>query len=161
HDTLNGYVPLKQSPDEDLDALRREEPEEYVRRARESIGIHVRALLELQRRGAVVFEYGNNIRAQAVEAGVNDAFRIPGFVPEYIRPLFCEGKGPFRWVALSGDAEDIYRTDQAVLETFPENASLARWIRLARERVQFQGLPARICWLGYGERAKLGLRFNE
>jgi len=161
HDTLNGYVPLKHAPDEDLDALRREDPEEYVRRARESISIHVQAMLELQRRGVVTFEYGNNIRAQAVEAGVKDAFRIPGFVPEYIRPLFCEGKGPFRWAALSGDPEDIYRTDQAVLEIFPENEPLARWIRLAREKVQFQGLPARICWLGYGERAKVGLRFND
>ncbi|HXG10014.1 MAG TPA: urocanate hydratase [Gemmataceae bacterium] len=161
HDTLNGYVPVKRFPDEDLDALRREDPEQYIARARESIGRHVRALLELQRRGAVTFEYGNNIRAQAVEAGVADAFRIPGFVPEYIRPLFCEGKGPFRWVALSGDPEDIYRTDRAVLETFPENESLTRWIRLAQQKVHFQGLPARICWLGYGERARLGLRFNE
>jgi urocanate hydratase len=161
HDTLNGYVPVKHSPEEDLDALRADDPEQYVRRALESIAVHVRALLELQRRGAVAFEYGNNIRAQAVQAGVTEAFRIPGFVPEYIRPLFCEGLGPFRWAALSGDPEDIYRTDQAVLETFPENEALARWIRLAREKVHFQGLPARICWLGYGERAKLGLRFND
>jgi urocanate hydratase len=160
HDTLNGYVPLVRFPGEDLDALRRDDPERYVRRALESIGLHVRALLELQRRGAVAFEYGNNLRAQAVEAGVADAFRIPGFIPEYIRPLFCAGRGPFRWVALSGDPEDIYRTDQAVLESFPEDEALARWIRLAREKVQFQGLPARICWLGYGERARLGLRFN-
>jgi urocanate hydratase len=160
HDTLNGYVPIRQSPDEDLDALRRDQPEEYVRRAKESIALHVRALLELQNRGAVTFEYGNNIRAQAVDAGVTDAFKIPGFVPEYIRPLFCQGRGPFRWVALSGNPEDIYRTDQAVLEAFPDNQDLARWIRLARDRVKFQGLPARICWLGYGERAKLGLRFN-
>jgi urocanate hydratase len=161
HDALNGYVPVKQAFGEDLDALRRERPEEYVRRALASIAVHVEALLELQRRGAVTFDYGNNIRAQAVEAGVADAFRIPGFVPEYIRPLFCEGKGPFRWAALSGDPEDIYRTDQAVLDTFPEDEALARWLRLAREKVQFQGLPARICWLGYGERAKLGLRFND
>jgi urocanate hydratase len=161
HDTLNGYVPLPRSPGEDLDRLRREQPQEYVRRAIESIGVHVRAMLDLQARGAITFDYGNNIRAQAVEAGVRDAFRIPGFIPEYIRPLFCEGRGPFRWVALSGDPEDIYRTDQAVLETFPENESLARWIKLARQRVHFQGLPARICWLGYGERAKLGLRFND
>jgi urocanate hydratase len=161
HDTLNGYVPIKHSPDEDLDALRRDRPKEYVRRALESIALHVRALLEMQRQGAVTFEYGNNLRAQAVEAGLSDAFRIPGFVPEYIRPLFCEGRGPFRWAALSGDPEDIYRTDQAVLETFPHNESLARWIRLARTMVHFQGLPARICWLGYGERAQLGLRFNE
>jgi urocanate hydratase len=161
HDTLNGYVPIQRSPEEDLDALRAEDPEQYVRRALESIAVHVRALLELQRRGAITFEYGNNLRAQAVEGGVAEAFRIPGFVPEYIRPLFCEGRGPFRWAALSGDPEDIYRTDQAVLDTFPENEALARWIRLAREKVHFQGLPARICWLGYGERAKLGLRFND
>jgi urocanate hydratase len=161
HDTLNGYVPIQESPGEDLDALRRDRPEEYIRRAKESIALHVRALLELQRRGAVTFEYGNNIRAQAVEAGVGNAFQIPGFVPEYIRPLFCEGRGPFRWAALSGDPEDIYRTDQAVLDAFPHNPDLARWIRLARARVKFQGLPARICWLGYGERAKLGRRFNE
>jgi urocanate hydratase len=161
HDTLNGYVPIKISPSEDIEALRRDRPQEYIRRAKESIAIHVRAILQLQERGAVTFEYGNNIRAQAVEAGVSDAFRIPGFVPEYIRPLFCEGRGPFRWAALSGDPEDIYRTDQAVLETFPDNEDLARWICLAREKVKFQGLPARICWLGYGERAKLGRRFNE
>jgi urocanate hydratase len=161
HDTLNGYVPLGLTPGEDLDRLRRDHPQEYVRRAIESIGVHVRAMLELQARGAITFDYGNNIRAAAVEAGVSDAFRIPGFIPEYIRPLFCEGRGPFRWVALSGDPEDIYRTDQAVLETFPHDQSLARWIKLARQRVHFQGLPARICWLGYGERAKLGLRFND
>jgi urocanate hydratase len=161
HDTLNGYVPVKREPDEDLDSRRRNDPGRYVARALESIAEHVRALLEMKRRGAVAFEYGNNIRAQAVEAGVKDAFRIPGFVPEYIRPLFCEGKGPFRWAALSGDAEDIYRTDQAVLDLFPGDEALARWIRLARSKVQFQGLPARICWLGYGERAKAGLRFNE
>ncbi|HYT89433.1 MAG TPA: urocanate hydratase [Gemmataceae bacterium] len=160
HDTLNGYIPIKRILDEDVDALRRHDPAQYIRRALESIGLHVQALLELQRRGAVTFEYGNNLRAQAVEAGVADAFRIPGFVPEYIRPLFCEGKGPFRWAALSGDPEDIYRTDQAVLEEFPHDEALARWIRLARARVHFQGLPARICWLGYGERARLGLRFN-
>ena len=161
HDTLNGYVPVQRSPGEDLDALRREDPRQYVRRALESIAAHVRAMLELQRQGAVTFEYGNNIRAQAREAGVSDAFRIAGFVPEYIRPLFCQGRGPFRWVALSGDPEDIYRTDQAVLETFPTDEALARWVRLAREKVHFQGLPARICWLGYGERARLGLRFND
>jgi urocanate hydratase len=161
HDTLNGYVPLSEHPGEDLDGLRRDHPDQYVRRALAAIALHVRALLTLQERGAVTFDYGNNIRAQAVTAGVAEAFRIPGFVPEYIRPLFCEGKGPFRWVALSGDPEDIYRTDQAVLETFPQDESLARWVRLAREKVQFQGLPARICWLGYGERSKLGLRFNE
>jgi urocanate hydratase len=161
HDTLNGYVPVRRRPDEDLYALRRDDPKQYVRRALESIAVHVRALLELQRAGAITFDYGNNIRAQAVEAGVADAFRIPGFIPEYIRPQFCEGRGPFRWAALSGDPEDIYRTDRAVLDTFPNDEALARWIRLAREKVHFQGLPARICWLGYGERAKLGLRFNE
>jgi urocanate hydratase len=161
HDTLNGYVPLRRSPGEDLDELRRGRPEEYVARALGSIALHVRALLEMRRRGAVAFDYGNNIRAQAVAAGVADAFDIPGFVPEYIRPLFCQGCGPFRWVALSGDPADIHRTDRAVLETFPENESLSLWITLAQRKVKFQGLPARICWLGYGERAKLGLVFNE
>jgi urocanate hydratase len=160
HDTLNGYVPIHDWS-EDINRLRRERPQDYQRRALESIALHAQAMLELQKRGAVTFEYGNNIRAQAVLAGVENAFDIPGFVPEYIRPLFCEGKGPFRWVALSGDPADIRRTDQAVLETFPEDESLARWIKLAGEKVHFQGLPARICWLGYGERAKLGLKFNE
>jgi urocanate hydratase len=161
HDTLNGYVPVARTANEDLDALRREAPEEYTARALQSIAAHVRAWLEMQKRGAIVFEYGNNIRAQAVEAGVKNAFDIPGFVPEYIRPLFCEGKGPFRWAALSGDPQDIYRTDAAALETFPGDESLANWLRLARAKVHFQGLPARICWLGYGERARLGLRFNQ
>src|SRR5437763_1552963 len=142
-------------------ALRRSAPAEYLQRSMASIAAHVEAMLAFKRRGAVTFDYGNNIRAQARDAGVTDAFDIPGFVPEYIRPLFCEGKGPFRWVALSGDPEDIYRTDRAVLEEFPGDEALGRWIRLAREKVQFQGLPARICWLGYGERARLGLRFNE
>jgi len=160
HDTLNGYVPILESPGEELNVLRRRNPEEYVRRAVASIGIHVMAMLEMKRRGAVTFDYGNNIRAQAVLAGVTDAFDIPGFVPEYIRPQFCEGRGPFRWVALSGNPDDIYRTDRAVLEEFPGNESLARWLKLARDKVQFQGLPARICWLGYGERSRLGLRFN-
>jgi urocanate hydratase len=161
HDTLNGYVPLQRTPDEDVLALRRSNPDLYIRRALESIGLHVRGMLDLQRQGAIAFDYGNNIRAQATQAGVPDAFRIPGFIPEYIRPLFCEGKGPFRWVALSGDPADIARTDEAVLETFPKDNALKRWIKLAGERVQFQGLPARICWLGYGERMKMGLRFNE
>jgi urocanate hydratase len=161
HDPLNGYVPLARFRGEDLNQLRRDNPDEYVRRAKETSAVHVRAMLELQEKGAVTFDYGNNLRALAVEAGVSDAFRIPGFIPEYIRPLFCEGRGPFRWVALSGDPEDIRRTDQAVLETFPQDAALARWIRLAGEKVHFQGLPARICWLGYGERARLGLRFND
>jgi urocanate hydratase len=161
HDALNGYVPIEKSRGEDLVGLRRSDPREYERRAIESIAIHVRAMLQMKRQGAVAFEYGNNIRAQAVAGGVQDAFEIPGFVPEYVRPLFCEGKGPFRWAALSGDPADIAETDRAVLETFPEDKHLARWIAMARERVQFQGLPARICWLGYGERAKLGLKFNE
>jgi urocanate hydratase len=161
HDTLNGYVPQRISPSEDVLSLRQTDPEEYVRRAVLSIAFHVRAMRDMQDRGAIAFEYGNNIRAQAELGGISDAFKIPGFVPEYIRPQFCEGRGPFRWVALSGDPEDIFRTDQAVLETFPGDESLARWIRLARERVHFQGLPARICWLGYGERARLGLRFND
>ena len=161
HDTLNGYVPLPRQAGEDLDALRREHPQDYVQRTLESIGLHVQAMLELQRRGAITFDYGNNLRAQAVEAGVANAFAIPGFIPEYIRPQFCQGRGPFRWVALSGDPEDIRRTDAAVLETFPNDASLTRWLHLAQERIAFQGLPARICWLGYGERARMGLRFND
>ncbi|MGE3808196.1 MAG: urocanate hydratase, partial [Gemmataceae bacterium] len=160
HDTLNGYVPLLQ-PGEEVQELRAQRPNEYVRRALAAIGLHMQALLDLQKQGSITFEYGNNLRAQAVEAGVKDAFDVPGFVPEYIRPLFCEGKGPFRWAALSGDPEDIYRTDRAVLETFPDDEALARWLKLARARVHFQGLPARICWLGYGERRKMGLRFNE
>jgi urocanate hydratase len=161
HDLLNGYVPTGLSFPDEVKALRQEAPDEYVRRARETAARHVRLMLTLKERGAVTFDYGNNLRAAAAEAGVADAFRIPGFIPEYIRPLFCEGKGPFRWAALSGDPEDIYRTDAAVLETFPGDAALARWIKLAREKVHFQGLPARICWLGYGERARLGLHFNE
>ncbi len=161
HDALNGYVPLARTPGEDLVKLRHNDPAEYERRALESIAIHVRGMLDLQAHGAVTFDYGNNIRAQAAAAGVADAFRIPGFIPEYIRPLFCEGKGPFRWAALSGDPEDIYRTDEAALQEFPGDKSLARWLRLARERIHFQGLPARICWLGYGERVRLGLRFND
>jgi urocanate hydratase len=160
HDLLNGYVPILK-PGEDLAALRHADPQACIDRARAAIVAHVRAMLQMQQRGAVTFDYGNNIRAHAVEGGEKDAFRIPGFVPEYIRPLFCEGKGPFRWVALSGDPEDIYRTDQAVLEMFPDDAALARWITLARAKVQFQGLPARICWLGYGDRARAGLAINE
>jgi urocanate hydratase len=160
HDTLNGYVPAGCSL-ADAVALRGADPAEYVRRAVASIAVHVRAMRELQRRGAVTFDYGNNIRSVAADAGVTDAFDIPGFVPEYIRPLFCEGKGPFRWVALSGDTKDLDRTDRLVLELFPDNAHLARWIRLARERVAFQGLPARICWLGQGERARFGVALND
>jgi urocanate hydratase len=160
HDLLNGYVPHGMTYEEAL-ALRAADPTRYVQRSRASVAVHVRAMLEFRRRGAIVFDYGNNIRHEAREAGVADAFDIPGFVPEFIRPMFCEGKGPFRWVALSGDPEDIRRTDEAVLELFPKDAALARWIRMAGERVAFQGLPARICWLGYGERARFGLRINE
>ena len=160
HDALNGYVPAGLSLEEAFE-LRRKEPKEYIRRAMESMAVHVRAMLELQKKGSIVFDYGNNIRAQAFEAGVKEAFNYPGFVPAFIRPLFCEGKGPFRWAALSGDPEDIYKTDEAVLKEFPEDLSLTRWIRLAREKVKFQGLPARICWLGYGQRAKIGKVFND
>ena len=160
HDTLNGYVPAGLSLAQAA-AERRRAPDEYQRRARESIAAHVRAMLELQRRGAIAFDYGNNIRTEARDAGVADAFTIPGFVPEYIRPLFCEGKGPFRWVALSGDVKDLHRTDRLVLELFPEDAHLKRWITLAQQRVAFQGLPARICWLGQGERARFGLALND
>jgi urocanate hydratase len=160
HDELNGYVPNRMSYPEAL-RLRREDAERYKREAYRTMAEHMRSMLELQRRGAVTFDYGNNLRGQAIEAGVTDAFDVVGFVPLYIRPLFCEGKGPFRWAALSGDPKDIYRTDSAILDLFPENHSLARWIRMAQERVQFQGLPARICWLGYGERAKAGLAFND
>jgi urocanate hydratase len=160
HDPLNGYVPNRMSFDAAL-RLRRDEPERYMHEARRSMGVHVQAMLDLQKKGAVTFDYGNNIRAEAQKAGVANAFGFPGFVPAYIRPLFCEGKGPFRWAVLSGDPADLAATDDAVLRTFPEDAALARWITLARERVAFQGLPARICWLGYGERAKMGLVFND
>ena len=160
HDPLNGYVPAGLDV-EAAAGLRGRDPDEYQRRSRASIAEHVRAMLALQRKGAVTFDYGNNIRTEAKDNGVADAFEIPGFVPEYIRPLFCQGKGPFRWVALSGDPADLYRTDDLVLELFPEDTHLARWIRMARERVAFQGLPARICWLGQGERAKFGLALND
>ena len=160
HDPLNGYVPNRMSHDDAL-RLRAENPERYMAEARRSMGEHVRAMLDLKKKGAVVFDYGNNIRAEAQKAGVADAFDFPGFVPAYIRPLFCEGKGPFRWAVLSGSADDLAVTDDAVLRTFPENKGLGRWIRLARERVKSQGLPARICWLGYGERAKMGAVFNK
>jgi urocanate hydratase len=160
HDPLNGYVPAGLSPEEAA-ALRQSDPRGYVRRSTESMARHVGAMLALKRAGAVAFDYGNNIRKQAFDAGLSDAFEIPGFVPEYIRPLFCEGKGPFRWVALSGDPDDIRRTDDLALELFPQDRTLDRWLRLARERVQFQGLPARICWLGYGERAEMGEAINE
>jgi urocanate hydratase len=160
HDALNGYVPNGMSL-ADADALRRTDPDGYVRRSMAAMAAHVRAMLALQRRGAITFDYGNNIRAQAVKAGVDAAFDIPGFVPEYIRPLFCQGKGPFRWAALSGDPADIHATDELALEMFKEDDALVRWIRLARERVAFQGLPARIFWLGYGERARFGLAIND
>jgi urocanate hydratase len=160
HDPLNGYVPAGLSPEE-ADGLRRTDPRAYVERSGQSMARHVEAMLALRRAGAVAFDYGNNIRKQAFDAGLTDAFEIPGFVPEYIRPLFCEGKGPFRWVALSGSPEDIRRTDDLALELFPEDRTLERWMRLARERVQFQGLPARICWLGYGERAEMGEAIND
>lgn len=160
HDTLNGYVPAHMQYEEAL-ALRKENPQEYIRLAKMSIVEHVRAMIELQNRGAVTFDYGNNIRGEALANGLKNAFDIPGFVPEYIRPLFCDGKGPFRWVALSGLPEDIYRTDRAIMETFPENKPLCRWIEKAQKEIQFQGLPARICWLGYGERAKMGKIFND
>jgi urocanate hydratase len=160
HDPLNGYIPAGMTLEE-ASSLRRSDPKEYIRRSKESMALQVRAMLEMKRRGAVVFDYGNNIRQQAYDAGVSDAFDFPGFVPAYVRPLFCEGKGPFRWVALSGDPEDIYRTDQVILEEFSHDEPLCRWIKMAQERIRFQGLPARICWLGYGDRAKVGLRFNE
>ena len=159
HDVLY-YVPRGLSVAE-ADALRKSDPQTYTSRSMESMAVHVRAMLDFQKRGAEVFDYGNNIRQRAFDWGVGEAFDFPGFVPAYIRPLFCEGKGPFRWVALSGDPEDIYRTDEAVLELFPEDEHLKRWLKLAREKVPFQGLPARICWLGYGERAMAGLKFNE
>jgi urocanate hydratase len=160
HDTLNGYVPSGTSL-ADAAELRGRDPGEYVRRSVASIVTHVRAMLELKRRGAVTFDYGNNIRTVALDAGVEDAFDFPGFVPEYVRPLFCEGKGPFRWVALSGDPRDIHRTDDLVLSLFPHDEHLRRWITLARERIQFQGLPARICWLGQGQRATFGVALND
>ena len=160
HDPLGGYIPAGLDVQQAA-ALRKSDPQAYIGRAKASMAAHVRAMLGFLHRGAVVFDYGNNLRHFAREAGVGEAFDYPGFVPAFIRPLFCEGKGPFRWVALSGDPADIRRTDQAVAELFPDDAGLQRWLRLAGEKVQFQGLPARICWLGYGERVKAGLRFNE
>jgi urocanate hydratase len=160
HDPLNGYVPAGYNVDQAA-ALRASDPEEYVRLSLASMAVHVRAMLDLQNIDAVVFDYGNNIRQQAYGQGVTNAFDFPGFVPAYIRPLFCEGKGPFRWAALSGDPEDIYKIDDMVLREFSDNPSVVKWIKLARERVQFQGLPARICWLGYGERAHFGQVVNR
>jgi urocanate hydratase len=159
HDPLN-YVPLGLTIEE-ADKLRQGDPAEYRRRSLQSMVVHVEAMLTMQQAGAVVFDYGNNIRQQAFNQGVENAFDFPGFVPAYIRPLFCQGKGPFRWVALSGDPEDIYRTDEVILELFPEDEHLQRWIKMAREQIPFQGLPARICWLGYGERVQAGLAFNN
>ncbi len=159
HDPLNGYVPNHMTLDEAL-RLRQRDPDEYVRRSMDAMARHMEAILALQKAGSVAFDYGNNLRAQAQAAGVERAFDVPGFVPEYIRPMFCEGRGPFRWVALSGDPADIHRTDRLVLEMFSHNADLVRWIKLAQDRIAFQGLPARICWLGYGERAAFGLAMN-
>jgi urocanate hydratase len=160
HDPLNGYVP-NGLPLAEARLLRARHPQEYVARSMSAMAAHVEAMLQLRQAGAVTFDYGNNLRTQAKNAGVENAFDIPGFVPEYIRPLFCEGRGPFRWVALSGDPADIYRTDQLASELFPRDETLARWLPLARRRIQFQGLPARICWLGYGERAEFGLAINR
>ncbi len=160
HDVLYGYIPAGLSVEEAAE-LRRTDQAEYERRAMDSMSRHVEAMLEFQKRGSVVFDYGNNLRQRAKDNGVANAFDYPGFVPAYIRPLFCEGKGPFRWVALSGEQEDIYRTDRAIMDLFPGNDHLARWLTMAQEQVEFQGLPARICWLGYGERAKAGLKLNE
>ena len=160
HDPLIGYIPQELSLEE-AGRLREENPEKYLQKSYSSMAKHVRAMLALKDKGAHTFDYGNNLRARAKEAGVENAFDFPGFVPAYVRPLFCEGKGPFRWVALSGDPKDIAETDKIILELFPEDKGLSRWINMAQERVQFQGLPARICWLGYGERARAGLAFNE
>jgi urocanate hydratase len=160
HDALNGYIPAGMSLEAAAE-LRQRDPQEYERRSLDSMAEHVRAMLDLDEAGAVVFDYGNNLRGQALRAGVEDALHFPGFVPAFIRPLFCRGKGPFRWAALSGDPADIRRTDEEILRLFPEDEALARWIRMAQERIHFQGLPARICWLGYGERDKAGVAFNE
>ena len=160
HDELIGYIPNNYSL-KSAEKLRSDNEEKYIHESIRSIGEHVRGMLALKDKGSIVFDYGNNIRAQAIKAGINNAFDFPGFVPEYIRPLFCEGKGPFRWVALSGDPDDIYKTDQKVLELFPNDTALKNWIRMATEKVRFQGLPSRICWLGYGQRAKFGLALNR
>ena len=160
HDVLNGYVPMGMSFKEALD-LRKSDPKKYIILSRQTIVTHVEAMLGFKEKGAITFDYGNNIRGEAKENGLTNAFDIPGFVPEFIRPLFCDGKGPFRWAALSGDPNDIYETDKAVKETFPENNALCNWIDMAQKKVHFQGLPSRICWLGYGERAKMGKIFNQ
>lgn len=160
HDMLNGYVPMGMSFEEALD-LRKKNPEKYQKLARETAVVHCKTMWEMMKRGAIAFDYGNNLRGEAFANGFENAFDIPGFVPEYIRPLFCDGKGPFRWVALSGDPEDIYITDEAIAEAFPDDKHLHNWLKAAREKVHFQGLPSRICWLGYGERAKAGILFND
>ena len=160
HDVLYGYIPAGLDI-EQASEVRKSDQATYEQRAMDSMARHVEAMLEFQKRGSVVFDYGNNLRQRAKDNGVTNAFDYPGFVPAYIRPLFCEGKGPFRWVALSGEKEDIYKTDEAIMNLFPENDHLARWLTMAQEQVEFQGLPARICWLGYGERAKAGLKLNE
>ena len=160
HDELDGYIPNRMTFQEALD-LRKSDPDRYMQESFRAISEHVRGILQLKNMGSVAFDYGNNLRGQAKKAGVKNAFDYPGFVPAYVRPLFCEGKGPFRWVALSGDPEDIFKTDEKVIELFSENEQLVRWIKLAQDKIQFQGLPARICWLGYGDRAKLGIAFNK
>ncbi|MDN3233080.1 urocanate hydratase [Priestia megaterium] len=160
HDPLNGYLPVGFTLEQG-EVLRTENPEEYVRKSKASMAVHVQAMLDMQKEGAIAFDYGNNIRQVALDEGVKDAFNFPGFVPAYIRPQFCEGKGPFRWVALSGDPEDIYKTDEVILREFSSNTHLCNWIKMAREKIEFQGLPARICWLGYGERARFGKIINE
>ncbi|WP_219913917.1 urocanate hydratase, partial [Bacillus paranthracis] len=160
HDPLNGYIPVGYTLEEAA-KLREEDPERYVQLSKESMTKHVEAMLTMQAKGAITFDYGNNIRQVAFDEGLKNAFDFPGFVPAFIRPLFCEGKGPFRWVALSGDPEDIYKTDEVILREFADNEHLCNWIRMARQQVEFQGLPSRICWLGYGERAKFGRIINE
>ncbi|MBG9657662.1 urocanate hydratase [Cytobacillus firmus] len=160
HDPLNGYVPIGYSLEEAA-VLRKEDAAEYVQKSKASMAVHVQAMLDMQKKGAVTFDYGNNIRQVAKDEGIENAFDFPGFVPAYIRPLFCEGKGPFRWVALSGDPEDIYKTDEVILREFADNEHLCKWIKMAREKIQFQGLPSRICWLGYGERARFGKIIND
>ena len=160
HDPLVGYCPMDMDV-EAADRLRKDNPEKYVDLSYKTMVRHVELMLEMQKKGAITFDYGNNLRGRALERGLKNAFDFPGFVPAYIRPLFCEGKGPFRWVALSGDPQDIYETDKLILELFPENESLRRWITMAQEKIAFQGLPARICWLGQGERKKAALAFNE
>ena len=160
HDPLIGYIPANMTNDA-ANELRIAQPEEYIRLSYETMKMHVSLMLELQKKGAITFDYGNNIRARAKERGLQNAFDFPGFVPAYIRPLFCEGKGPFRWAALSGDPEDIKVTDEVMMELFPNNTSMLRWMKMAKEKIAFQGLPARICWIGQGEREKAGLAFNE